>query len=340
MERSRSSADSSVPTDKRRLSGGRRRVALLAASVAAAFVLLPVTASQADPEPSTEELQDKAERLHNKVEVLAERYNGLRVELKDAERAARRAKKHADNQAAKLGEAQGRIRQLAAVRYMTGGIDPAIELAVADNPQIVLDRAATLHRMSREDALRLRELQDTVAAAEAAQEAAGKRAEEVKKLEDELSDKKDKIESLLDETRAELLQRAGRGDTAGPLPTVTLPGSDKATKAANFALSQMGDPYVWGAAGPNAYDCSGLTMWAYQQVGISLPHYTGAQYAAGTPVSRSQLRVGDLVFFYPDRHHMGIYIGNGKMVHAPYTGTVVRIDPIAGRPWAGAVRVA
>jgi cell wall-associated NlpC family hydrolase len=73
-------------------------------------------------------------------------------------------------------------------------------------------------------------------------------------------------------------------------------------------------------------------MWAYAQVGVSLPHYTGAQYTVGTHISQSQLRPGDLVFFYSDLHHMGMYIGNGQMVHAPHTGDVVRIAPIARHP--------
>lgn len=311
---------------------------VLAASLAMAFLVLPVTASQADPEPGTDELKDKAERLHNKVEVLAERYNGLRVQLKDANKAAKQAKKNASEQAGKLQEAEKRIRQLAATRYMTGGMDPAIELATSDNPQTVLDRAATLHRMSEEDASKLRALQGTLKSAERAQQVADKRADEVEKLKKELEDKKQKIESMLNATQDELLERAARAGAT--LTSITIPGSGKAAQAANYALSQQGKPYVWGASGPNAYDCSGLTMWAYQQVGISLPHYTGAQYAAGTPVSQSELRVGDLVFFYPDRHHMGIYIGGGKMVHSPHSGSVVQIDPIAGRPWAGAVRVA
>jgi cell wall-associated NlpC family hydrolase len=81
-------------------------------------------------------------------------------------------------------------------------------------------------------------------------------------------------------------------------------------------------------------------MWAYQQVGINLPHYTGSQWNAGTHVSRSRLQPGDLVFFYPDRHHVGLYIGGGKMLHAPHTGDVVRIANVDDRPFAGAVRVA
>jgi cell wall-associated NlpC family hydrolase len=118
-------------------------------------------------------------------------------------------------------------------------------------------------------------------------------------------------------------------------------------------LGQLGVPYSWGGgdvSGPTygsqqgrnikGFDCSGLTRYAYGKVGIMLPHYTGDQIKAGVRVSESQLKPGDLVFFYSDLHHMGMYIGGGKMVHAPQTGDVVKISPIAGRPFAGGARVA
>lgn len=119
------------------------------------------------------------------------------------------------------------------------------------------------------------------------------------------------------------------------------------------ALSQLGVPYSWGggtASGPSygtaqgsgikGFDCSGLALYAYAQAGITLPHYTGAQYAQGQHVSQSELKPGDLVFFYSNLHHMGMYIGNGKMVHAPKTGDVVRVAPMTGLPFAGATRLA
>lgn len=114
--------------------------------------------------------------------------------------------------------------------------------------------------------------------------------------------------------------------------------SSKAQRAVQYALSKVGDPYVWGAAGPNSFDCSGLTMWAYRQVGINLPHYTGAQYAQGRHISMSDIRPGDLIFFYSDLHHVGMYIGHGKMVDAPHTGANVRVESFGGRPIGGVAR--
>jgi cell wall-associated NlpC family hydrolase len=130
------------------------------------------------------------------------------------------------------------------------------------------------------------------------------------------------------------------GGSAPPPPISPPPASNAASRAADAALTQLGVRYQWGGASPSTgFDCSGLVMWAYAQVGISLPHYTGAQRAAGTPVSRSQLARGDLVFFNGD-DHVGIYLGNGEFVHAPHTGDVVRISSLAGFPgFSGAVRI-
>ncbi|MBB2912572.1 cell wall-associated NlpC family hydrolase [Streptosporangium becharense] len=116
--------------------------------------------------------------------------------------------------------------------------------------------------------------------------------------------------------------------------------------AADWALTQLDKPYVWAAAGPGAYDCSGLTMRAWEQVGVGLDHWTGTQWTAGPHVRLSELRRGDLLFFGEitgnpgDIHHVGIYIGEGLMVHAPQTGDVVRVAPIWRRDLVGATRPA
>jgi peptidoglycan DL-endopeptidase CwlO len=103
------------------------------------------------------------------------------------------------------------------------------------------------------------------------------------------------------------------------------------------ALSELGTPYVWGGAAPGGFDCSGLVMWAYAQVGVALPHSTYAQWGYGVPVSSDQLAPGDLVFF-DGLGHVGIYIGGGEFVHAPHTGDVVKISSL-GDPWYAAMYV-
>jgi peptidoglycan DL-endopeptidase CwlO len=124
------------------------------------------------------------------------------------------------------------------------------------------------------------------------------------------------------------------GSSVAPPPVDVPVGNPGAghPQAAQIALRYLGVPYVWGGASPSGFDCSGLVMYVYAQLGISLPHYTVAQWNATEPISQSQMEPGDLVFF-DGLGHVGIYIGNGQFVDAPHTGTVVRIDSLAG--WGG-----
>jgi peptidoglycan DL-endopeptidase CwlO len=122
-------------------------------------------------------------------------------------------------------------------------------------------------------------------------------------------------------------------------PVSAPPASGRAQAAVGYALAQLGDPYVYGAAGPDAFDCSGLTMAAWAAAGVSIPHSAIMQVSAGTPVSISQLMPGDLVFYYSPISHVGMYIGNGQVVHAPHTGSVVQIVPVNSMPISTAVRI-
>ncbi len=126
----------------------------------------------------------------------------------------------------------------------------------------------------------------------------------------------------------------------GPAPSPAPPPST-AGGAVAIAMKYLGVPYVWGGASPGGFDCSGLVMYVYAQLGISLPHSAAAQYYSGTPISYSQLQPGDLVFFYQPISHVGIYIGGGKMIHAPYPGGVVSIASVGGPggDFAGACRL-
>jgi peptidoglycan DL-endopeptidase CwlO len=128
----------------------------------------------------------------------------------------------------------------------------------------------------------------------------------------------------------------GRSATASPAPAP----SSRAGVAVSFALAQIGKPYVFAAAGPGAYDCSGLTMAAWGKAGVQLPHLARAQFGMGHAVSKSQLQPGDLVFFYSGIGHVAMYIGHGMVVHAPHTGDVVRIAPLSqfGSAYQGARR--
>ena len=335
----------------------RHRIITATAWTAAVTVtvgLLAPAPAWAEPEPSRKELTAQQKRLADDAEKLSEQYNGLRERLKQAQRAAEVAEGNAVRQKKALDDARARIVKLAADSYKNGPVDQAVAFASAEDPQAVLDRSATLNYFARQDSSRVAHLLQTMQAAERSRKSAEARAKQVRELTDEAKKKRRELQTELKKVEAKLGTGTGSRLNAGPAPNVDPGGaSAKAMGAVRAALSQRGVPYSWGggdASGPSygtaqganikGFDCSGLTLYAYAQVGISLPHYTGAQYNAGTRVSQSQLKPGDLVFFYSDLHHMGMYIGNGNMVHAPQTGDVVKISSIAGRPFAGGVRVA
>lgn len=121
------------------------------------------------------------------------------------------------------------------------------------------------------------------------------------------------------------------GDVAPP-EAATPGGSGHSATVIQAALSRIGSPYSWGAAGPGSFDCSGLVMWSFQQAGISLPHSSQALAAGGQPVSMDQIQPGDLVTYYSDASHVGIYIGDGMMVHASTYGVPVRVAPVNNAP--------
>ncbi|HEX2051452.1 MAG TPA: NlpC/P60 family protein [Actinomycetota bacterium] len=219
---------------------------------------------------------------------------------------------------------------------------------------------------------------DLDAARAEAQEAERRLAELAEEIEDKVASQRDEIAALnaaleaaeerararaeraARRAAAEEARRAARGDPApseartpspapGPTPgsTPDAPpdppstppaGNPAAGTAVDAALSQVGKPYRWGAAGPDAYDCSGLTMWAWARAGVSLPHNSGMQYAATTRVARSDWEPGDLLFFGSPIHHVAMYVGGGRMVEAPYTGSHVRVVSAYRSDYVGAGR--
>jgi cell wall-associated NlpC family hydrolase len=178
--------------------------------------------------------------------------------------------------------------------------------------------------------------QQAAAAAAAARAAATQQAAAQAAAQQQAANRQAAAARTTSSSRAAAPTTAGRGSSStsggggfsipnNPAPPV---GSGAAGAVA-AAETRLGDPYVWGAAGPSAFDCSGLVEWAYAQVGISLPHYSGAQFSDGTHISMSQLAPGDLVFPSDPGQHVAMYIGNGEIIEAPYTGAVVHITGLS-----------
>ena len=200
-----------------------------------------------------------------------------------------------------------------------------IDAGIAQSQQLVAGLEDEIQQLIAEEAARQEELRRQALAALAAQEAATAAAGSAGDV-------------AIGGSVADAATAETGSSEAAPAP-VELPPTDGSigAQAVSIAMQYLGVPYVWGGASPGGFDCSGLTSYVYAQLGIGLSHYTGSQWNEGTRVPADQLMPGDLVFFHSDLHHMGMYIGNGQMIHAPQTGDVVKIAPLMNA-YAGAVR--
>jgi peptidoglycan DL-endopeptidase CwlO len=317
----------------------------LAVAVATVAVLLAGSSSEAQTvrsKPSLSALVAEAKQLSNEVDSLGQQFDGLQIQLAHAKSEVRIAKLAATRAEEAMAGSQKAVAQLAAMGYMNGGMDPTLQMFTSGNPELILSQASTVEELSNEASMRLRTLQSEQLAAARAQVTAKEEITTADQLQSEINSKVHAINAKLDILNSSAMTQAmGIFDQTGSYPNVVLPeATTVGTVALRAALTRRGDPYVWGAAGPEEFDCSGLVVWAFAQEGISLPHYTGSLWDSGMHVSENDLEPGDLVFFFADMSHVGIYIGNGLMVDAPSTGQVVQVQEVFWDAYVGAVRIA
>ncbi|MFI6896179.1 NlpC/P60 family protein [Streptomyces sp. NPDC050256] len=331
-----------------------RTAATLAFAGAATAAALPGSA-HADPAPTPAQVKAQVDRLYREAEAATEQYNGAKEKAAATAKSVDALRDEAARRTERLNTAREALGSYAAAQYRSGGIDPAVQLALSSDPDQYLRRASYVERAGERRATEVRTVQRQVAdVAQVRAEAAGELTE-LASRQAALKKHKATVRTKLAEAR-QLLARlspadraaydaseGGRGDAhadrSAPRSTTQAPNA-RAAEAVAFAYTALGKPYVWGATGPSSFDCSGLTQAAYRSAGVSLPRTTYTQINAGRRVSHSELAPGDLVFFYSGVTHVGLYIGNGQMIHAPRPGAPVRIAPIDQMPFAGATRVA
>jgi peptidoglycan DL-endopeptidase CwlO len=314
------------------------------AAALASMTLLP-TASQADPSigdveqrldslyHQAEAAQERLNTLNHQMEAKRERLHALQTDLRSQRRHYSRFSDQIATMAAE--EAQSVESQLSATQ----------QLILADNPDEFLDNLAAQEALSTQKgdmlahfstvakklALREKQVQKQFAAVAADQKQAAK---EENTVDARVAD----AEDLLSHLKAERRERLASEPSRSAVRTTSAPVSGAAGVAVDFALDQVGDAYVYGAAGPDAWDCSGLTMGAWGAAGVSLPHSSSAQMGSGTPVSYEELQPGDLVFYYQPVSHVALYIGNGQIVHASNPSDPVNVASVDSMPYSGAVR--
>jgi cell wall-associated NlpC family hydrolase len=299
------------------------------------------SASAGKPQPSLDSLVARARALSNQINTLSEQYDGLRIQLTQARSEAALAQRTFRQDSGRLGASRLAVGQIAAQSYMTGGLDTPIQMLTSSDGQSLINRAAIVQHIQQENGDQVSQLATAEAAALRARQTARQQSKRVAKLVSQMGVRKEAIQRKINVLNSATFAKAmAVFNQTGQYPNIAIPTANTiGAQALRAALSKRGDPYVWGAAGPSAFDCSGLVLWAYQQVGISLPHFTGAQWNMGIHVSRGQLEPGDLVFFYADIGHVGLYIGNGLMVDAPDFGETVQVEPVMWNVYVGAVRI-
>jgi peptidoglycan DL-endopeptidase CwlO len=323
-----------------RLSGA----AGLAAATAAAALLVPAAAGLAQtaaPKPGLTTLVAEARQLEFQINALSEQYDGLRIQLSRAQGDEQIADKAIARDTVALTLGRQALARLAAANYMNAGLDPALQALTAGNPQQFLSQASAITELDQSSGDEVNTLSGEQDQALRDRQTAAQQLGAVQALQARMSAEKDAIDARIDQVNSAAMKQAmAIFDQTGQYPDITIPTANTVGgQAVAAAMSRRGDPYVWGAAGPGAFDCSGLVVWAFAQEGIALPHYTGDLWNSGVHVARNDLEPGDLVFFFPDISHVGIYIGDGLMVDAPDFGLTVRVDPVYWAVYDGAVRI-
>jgi len=317
------------------------RLLIVACACLLTATFAPATASADPPVPdNATEAARLVAQLGRDLEVLQEEQNEAQVLLDQhiADAAASTVTLSQVN--ATLAQIDGRVRGVARSAFAGDRLRGFAAILTSDSPQEFLDRVNTLELIAerdgallaqasqtRDEAKSLSEAADSaVTAAQAAiADIAGRRAA----LESQIETYQD-LYDLLSADERNLIGGGSGGGGQAPPGAIIAP-SEAARIAVETAYAQLGDSYAWGADGPDAFDCSGLTMYSYAAAGVSLPHSSRSQSTMGVPVSRSELQPGDLVFYYSPVSHVAIYVGDGQIIHASTYGVPVKLDAVD--PW-------
>jgi cell wall-associated NlpC family hydrolase len=302
-----------------------------------------VAAPHDDTRAEVDRLYTEAEKATEAFNQADERADALREQVSDAQDRIARQQERINAMREALGS-------LAGAQYRSGGIDPSVALLFADDPDEYLDKASTLDRITARQAGQLQDLQEAMRALAQERAEAADKLEQLERSRKAVASHKRTVERKLAKARQLLnslsgaerdaydrASRSGRSEMPGPSGAATASGRAAAALAA--ARSALGKPYVWGANGPGGFDCSGLMQWSYAQAGVALPRTSQGQRFAGRQVPLSEAQPGDLVTYRSDASHVGMYVGDGQVIHAPYPGAPVRYDPVGMMPIASVTRV-
>ena len=330
-----------------------RKVFPLIAAVALTLIVLP----PASAAPTLAQVQRQVNDLRDEAAAKYEAANGINYQITKLQRELNGLKAGEAAASAKTGALQKEISKIAIENYKNGGLGNGLELLLSRDPTAYLSDASTLDVIAQRYSTKLRQLQTYKQGLQSSQLVVADRTAQLKaaqvKLQKQVASANAalaKAEKLLTSLKAEERAKLLAADDAEQakilaeskrLAALYAGGSTKGAIALRYALNQLGDIYVWAGAGPTKWDCSGLTMRAFQAAGVSMPHFAAAQIHYGKSIPTSALAPGDLVFFGRPISHVGIYVGKGNMVHAPRPGKRVEIANIfhVGKALVGARRI-
>lgn len=291
--------------------------------------------------PTLAQIQAQVNDLRDEATAAAEGAQEAKVKLASLQRSLAGIQAQAQIQGKTVDAISQSLAVIAVNQYKAGSLSQSLELLFSSDPTLYLASAGALESITRQKSIQLKKYQSAAQKLNATSLTVADRVAQVKSLEKKLeqqsavaNSKLAKAEAILAKLKKEdrerlarLAQEAEDADQKRSLATAKSLGgiSGRAGSAIKFAVKQIGDRYVFGADGMTYWDCSGLTMMAYRAAGVNLPHSSAAQSRMGKSISFSQKKPGDLLFFGRPVSHVGIYIGGGKMVHAPRSGSRVKI---------------
>ncbi|MGI5129314.1 NlpC/P60 family protein [Pseudonocardia sp. CA-107938] len=310
----------------------------------------PKPTTAADAQKQLDAVQKDAEALTEQWHAATDDLEAKKGQVKTLQAAVEPAQQAADKAKADEEAYRQQIDMFSLSALDSGNLDQFSALLDSSDPQQFLDQMSALQtlaadhkeildkllavvgttKQAREDA------DSAITRAQAAVDAADAAAKQLEQRKKDAEIRIDEAEKLLQQlTPAQRRDRNGNAVDAPALPS----GGGVGVAALRAAATKLGKPYVWGASGPGSFDCSGLTSWAFKQVGVTLPRSSSAQAGIGKPVSFSQLQPGDLVFYYDPVSHVGIYAGNGTYINAPQSGDVVKYQKVSTEAFSGARRL-
>jgi cell wall-associated NlpC family hydrolase len=334
--------------DRPHVLNGRKRVLTRPLKTVVATLVLAaavgfIPSSPAQAEPDIKDVQARVDRLYHEAEQASERYNDAKLELAELNKDLESLRSDQARQDDRLSIVQEQVQDSVIRQYEGQGLSAVGQVMVSDDPGAFLGQLSTMSAYNDLQGQMYDSYATELKALDIRREATAQRAAQVAATEKKLAGEKATIDknlaeakSLLGDLKAkEREAMLSRGEVRMPSE---VPASGRAAAAVQYAMAQVGNAYVYGAAGPSAFDCSGLTMMAWAQAGVSLPHSSSAQYSTGPHIAASDLRPGDLVFYYSPISHVGMYIGNGMIVNALNPSAGVQVSSLYSMPYVGAVR--